>query len=527
MGTPVQSRKYRPAALGILLNFASFCAQAGVTIITHGLNGNVDGWITGMANRIPTYPGYIGTNFSCYQISFTPSGGGYLLTSARTAGSAANTPESGEIIIKLDWRQLADGNSYNTFQIASAVVPALLNTNFISEFGGHAIAEYPLHLIGHSRGGSLVCELSRLLGTNGVWVDHVTTLDPHPLNDPAFPFDAWFYNAVDAPANTYVNVLFHDNLWQTNSYPISGLAVDGAYVRKLTSFGGGYGSSHSDVHLWYHGTLDFRVPASDTEASITSSERSSWWTTYESRGTNAGFYYSLISHGDRTSTAQPAGAGLGMVRDGFNQNWDLGAGVSANRTALPSNNGEWPNLLKINRTTTNQVFQGQTMPLQFYYQWAKANSNLATISIYLDKDFNPLNTNQTLLREISVPANGASFVSFVTTNLTLHASNASPGFHAVLGRITGGGKTRFLYAPEWVEVLASRQPPTLEISRLNPAQYRISVFGLLGQTVVIQSSTNLQSWTSVVTNTLLEQRWEYTNSPSLDSAVQYYRGVLP
>jgi hypothetical protein len=48
--------------------------------------------------------------------------GSYYLTAARDAGSPPVSAESGEIILKLDWRQLAGGNSYNTYQIASAVV---------------------------------------------------------------------------------------------------------------------------------------------------------------------------------------------------------------------------------------------------------------------------------------------------------------------------------------------------------------------------------------------------------------------
>ena len=66
--------------------------------------------------------------------------------------------DSGEIILKLDWSQLSDGYSYDTFQVAAAVVPALLSTNFLPQLGGHALVEMPLHLIGHSRGGSLVAK---------------------------------------------------------------------------------------------------------------------------------------------------------------------------------------------------------------------------------------------------------------------------------------------------------------------------------------------------------------------------------
>jgi hypothetical protein len=462
---------------------------------------------------------------------FYYSAGFYYLTATRVSGSQPLAPESGEIIVKLDWRQLADGNSYDTYQIAGAVVPALLNTNFISELGGHALAEFPIHLIGHSRGGSLVCEMSRLLGTNGVWVDHLSSLDPHPLNNDGF-FD-FFYTAVDAPARTYSSVLFHDNYWQDNASVIYGEPVPGAYSRHLVNLCGGYGGCsgaagayHSNVHLWYHGTIDFRDPANDTEASITSAERQTWWTTYEDYGGFGGFYYSLIGGGDRTSTDQPEGSGYPIIRDGYNQWWDLGAGTSNNRTALPANNGNWPNLILLNRTVTNQVVQGQSTPIKFFYQWARPSTSIATVSIYLDDDLNPLNNNQTLLKQIAVPGNGASTVSYLTTNITLYASNAAPGYHAFFAKITGAGRTRYLYAPELVQVISSQQPPTLDIAETGTTQYRIGVNGLPGQTIVLQISSNLQSWVPLVTNTLATSRWTYTNAPPSSVDRRYYRAVL-
>src|SRR5581483_5357516 len=170
------------------------------------------------------------------------SGTGYNLGAERIGGAPPSITDSGEIIIALDWGPLADGNSYNTYQVASAVVPALLSTNFIPELNGHALVEMPLHLVGHSRGGSLMCEISRQLGTNGLWIDQLTTLDPHPLNNDGFTLDSFLYSAVDAPAHTYENVLFHDNYWQDLALFVYGEPVSGAYVRQLSDLDGGYQS---------------------------------------------------------------------------------------------------------------------------------------------------------------------------------------------------------------------------------------------------------------------------------------------
>src|SRR5207247_8718990 len=93
----------------------------------------------------------------------------------------------------------------------------------------------------------------------------------------------------------------------------------------------------------------------------------------------------------------------------------------------------------------------------------------------------PLSTNPTLLAQLNVPGNGASAVSLLTTNITLHASNAAPGWHTFFATITAAGRTRYLYAPEWVQVIGF--PPTLDITRLSASQFRIAVNGLAGQTI--------------------------------------------
>jgi hypothetical protein len=490
----------------VLIGFlAASLARGGVTLITHGLNGNADGWITGMAQRIPLYDGFRGTNYTCYEAYFYQSGANWFLTASRVAGGPPQDPESGEIIVKLDWGPLANGNSFDTYQIASAAVPALLSTNFIPELGGHALAEFPLHLIGHSRGGSLVCEISRLLGTNGVWVDHLTTLDPHPLNNDGFNLDILLYSDVDAPARTYQTVLFHDNYWQDLSWPVYGETVAGSYSRELAEFSGGYSSAHSDAHLWYHGTIDWRVPAHDTEVSLSSSDRNSGWNAYEAAGAQAGYRYSRIGGGDRRSTDRPRGTGTPMIRNGYNQKWDLGAGISANRTSLATNNGSWPSLIQAHRTSTNAVTPGMSVDVDLFYQWSGVSTN-GRVYFALDPDLNPQNGNEITLQNQQAPGTGLpGFIGGAQVNIALNPTNVFPGEFSLLTRIEASGRRRYLYSPQPIRIVAA---PSLDITAIDPTMILIGLNGASGQSIVLESSPDLWQWTALSTNTLSADRLE-------------------
>jgi hypothetical protein len=497
---------------------------AGVTVITHGLNGNADGWVTGMANAITHYYRFPGTTYTIYKLYFVPDGNGYDLTWSRLAGSPPANTDSGEILVAFDWSQLSDGTTYNTYQIATVLAAALLSTNFISELNGHALCEMPVHLIGHSRGGSLMCQTCLLLGTNGVWVDHLTTLDPHPLNNDGFILDFLAgYTVKDAPCKTYQSVLFHDNCWENLSL-VHGESVAGAFVRKLTDLSGGYQNTgdsyyqHSNTHLWYHGSIDLNTPASDTEATITSAERTNWWDSYEDQGLFAGFYYSLIGGGDRTNPGLPGGP---VIRDGYNQDWDLGGGTNANRTVLPANNGTWPNLITFNLAGTN-VVAGNAIGATYYYQYAGA-SNL-TLQICFDRDLNPYTPNNIPVLQLQSPATGAGNVYY--QNLGLPTTNVPPGTYAVCGKISDGVHTRYLYTPALVTVLAVQPPPVLDIAKLNDTQFLIGVNGVTNQTVVLETSTDLQSWLPLATNNMTSIRWVYTNTVPMDFDKQFYRAVV-
>ena len=506
---------------------------AGVTVITHGYGGNADGWVAAMAKDIPHYRSFPGTNFTIYKITLTTDGTDYFYQWGPTNATPPAATDSGEIIVKLDWSQMAGGTSadydISTYDVAWIASHVLLQTNTIPQLGGHALAEFPIHLIGHSRGGSLVCEMSRILGTNGVWVDHLTTLDPHPVNNDGF-FDPLF--VTDAPAHTYANVLFHDNYWEDiNTYPW-GESVDGAYVRPLDSSlesdPSGYDSNyHSDVHLWYHGTINLNTPMSynldGDAASIDASMRTNWWVPKELAGLHAGFLYSLIGGGNRLSAEQPLGPGYSAIRDGYNQRWDFGAGAANNRTSLTPNSGSWPNFIKFDITGTNVVTEGDPIVARFYYQYGGAASNV-TCQFFLDTDFNPFRSNSLLISQFLLT--NTSVKSVIMVDIALNTSNAPAGTYALYGRINSGTHTRYLYAPELVQVISAPQPPVLAITSLSPSEFRIQVNGVTGGTVVLESSVDLKTWAPFATNAVVSGPWIYTTDSVATLPVGFYRAIL-
>ncbi len=374
---------------------------AGVTVITHGFNSNVTDWIIPMAEAAPHYPSFPGTTYSCYEISITRNGSGqYVAAATFLGGTQPALADSGEILIKLDWSTLSSLGGTSSTNVANAAASALLSTTLIPAMGGRPLAQLPLHLIGHSRGGSVVTEMARLLGAQGVWVDQVTTLDPRPV--------ATF---GDASVTSYANVLFADNYWQTMGDGLivpNGQSVFGAYNRKLLDLNGGYSSSHSDVHLWYHGTIDLATPATDTQATITATQRATWWTSQEMAGAATGFFYSLIGGGDRLSN---------IISDGFNKNWDFGGGLAPNRTALSVNSGLWPNVIRFFLADSEPVPAGETFTAPLYYQSGPSAAGEVQFRIFLDADFNPTNGNEIEIDQGLLPNTGTNAVALAHARL--------------------------------------------------------------------------------------------------------------
>lgn len=287
---------------------------AGVTVITHGWQYQLSPypeWMDTMARAITNVAVQKGQTCSWYHLRI----GGDIVSGYNSVLSIISTEtaaQTSEVVLTVDWSNIADhtqlggGNLYNTEDVAGWISGGLRVTD--TSIGlASPLASRPLHLIGHSRGGSVMLETARLLGTHGIWVDHLTTLDPHPLTFPdigVFPLGTY---EGDPAAVLYDNVVFADNYWRKdtgNPNPVDfngqkiagteGLELDESILEDL-GYGLSKGSEHSDLHAWYHGTIgtgnDF--PSFDGDVSITDA----WYALPHPARNLSGFFYSRIANG--------------------------------------------------------------------------------------------------------------------------------------------------------------------------------------------------------------------------------------
>jgi hypothetical protein len=413
----------------------------GVTLITHGFGGSADDWVAAMGNLIAQQAGEL-ANQPRYRMTATDSGSGtpITITSARLGPPPAQWG-SREIVVLLDWSALAGsfpfgGYHRTTQEVGGAVASKLLAANSIPDLAG-PLAQLPIHLLGHSRGASLVSEIARGLGQRGAWVDQVTYFDPHPVDgvrEPSIfgiPFDF-----DDAAMRVYDNIVFADNYWRSDgdsSFDFTGEAVTGAYNLQLSESvmtGTGYSVEHSDTHLFYHGTIG---PAggpfanSDGGASV----GAAWYSPPHPSRDSTGWRYSRLA----ASGTRPD-AGLKF------------AGAPRDALALTvSGASVWDNVQISGLLADFSLVQGQSIVAAV--QWADVNDD-SVVTIGLDRDDDPYNgvfaRGDTSFATADV-AGDAAFVSLDTSDLA--------GRFRVFAQIGNGTNARYYYAPARATITAA------------------------------------------------------------------------
>lgn len=431
---------------------------AGVTLITHGFGGDTTGWVTAMANAIDARADF-DIDPITYTVTVTDPGedNGPLdvqissLDGPELGDAAAANPE---IIILLNWSSLAGDFSINdhhrsTVDVAAAVTERLLAPSFFIGLGGKTVASWPMHLIGHSRGASLVGELARDLGMHGVWVDHVTTLDPHPVDnvsEPNIPFVNLQWG--DSTPRATDNVVFWDNYWRTEgatSFDFTGQLVEGAHNLQLNEnilaqSNAGYSFEHSDTHLWYHGTIDTAATATNGEHNVPTN----WYPTSFSMGPRdqIGYYYSRNVGGTRPAT------GVGTPFNGTGRRWPV-----------EHSGGQWPNVGQLALEYSSPVYNtDETIFISYRYQDLDSD---ATIWWFADDDLNPNNPGPMAGggAPLLLGTQSVSPHDFVDTGSFHFGPTLAPGTWRIFARIIdAGGRARYAFLPQAITIT---DPPVL------------------------------------------------------------------
>lgn len=445
--TEGKSMKGFPTSIGMLAGLLlaagalSGAQAAGVTLVTHGNQptGQAPEWTAFMADAIGSEN--IGGTWTRYRLVIDDPGWDALRATAVPSGAVPTECASGEIVIELDWSQVAGGlliPDYSTADIAEKIVECLTDPEFFPGLGRPAV-ELPLHLAGHSRGGVLTAQIAELLGRRGIWVSQVTTLDPVPL-----PKDTL---AGAFPMRLTENVLFADNYIQTiPASIIAGSRLQGSYPRPAwddpDDLANGYTNAHSDVHLWYHGTIDLRTPVSDgigAEAqTITSAMRADtgWWSPAEEQGTRTGFYFSRLRGGTYDGGSR-SDVGYTPPTSPFREVWTIAStGAEA-----------WDNV-EITAAGPATVFQGDSIEID---TWFFDLNNDAAITWGLDPDSQNPYSDSAMIELESLPTSSIPFAPGESLTTARHISReldtagVPPGTYFSYARISNGTTTRYFY----------------------------------------------------------------------------------
>ncbi len=107
----------------------------------------------------------------------------------------------------------------------------------------------------------------------------------------------------------------------------------------------------------------------------------------------------------------------------------------------------------------------------------------------------------------------------------LTETNSSPGVHSLFARITGAGRTRYLYATELLTVFSSAEPPRLALAGEAGVHPRLDVIGRAGRRIILEDTVDFLNWSPVNTNWLTGEVWSYFDARGISDR-RFYRARL-
>jgi len=342
MEEAAMKRARRFACLVALMGVTATAAPAyDFTVVTHGFQlgtGQVPPWTLTMAKEILNQAGdasscALGGSAVGSVFQYVPEDKLVGMTTLRTGTweyvCGAVVP-NGEIVLIFDWAQESDspnqGGSNGYAEAAADVLYAALRDPEyeLAAFSAQDpfAAMTHIHFIGHSRGTVVTSETVERLAVASETVDHLTSIDPHPVNgtlaDEALIGLDW---GDDVP-QVWTGVTFADSYYREDggsdphSLDFDGMSLTNvdAQVKLdcgLDDLGIAMGGLDPDInpadqehvksHAWYHGTINRTLANDGAGIAIDPNADEDWYgrscvPTCDQNGCDTGFAYSLIAN---------------------------------------------------------------------------------------------------------------------------------------------------------------------------------------------------------------------------------------
>lgn len=445
---------------------------AGVTVLMHGYNGNINGWVATAAEDIASRAGGA-EHASIYTMTVSSSGGSPAVTgfSANSGQADFRTTRSAELIIKLDWSSVS-GGAFSTGRVAEAVSSYLLTAHGQVP----ALSQLPLHFIGHSRGASLAVAIAEDLGERNVYVDQLTALDPHPVDGENDFFGLSF---GDQKMEVHSNVVFADNYWRTdgnaNDMDFDGEPVEGMHEGNLNSTvqQNFFVSAHGAVPAYYIGTID-----TDTSDGGDHPVLNGWYGGSNPSRSATGFVFTRLGQGNR-----PA--------NGLN----TAVGGTAPRESVDQSGSQFASVFGL-RSDKSTVSAGEIINTSFKIS---DRDGASRVDIYLDANRNPYDSVSLLTGK-----------PFGVTNLSnggigVPTSGLREGSYYLAARATdAAGHVTWSYTPSRITITAP-DFATLESGKLTvtgtSGNDRMTVYTIGSNVVTTLNGQTLSFAASSITST--------------------------
>lgn len=381
---------------------------AGVTVVTHGYEfwGYQPAWLSSMQSAIAGVLG--GTNATVTEnIDISEDADSYIFSGSGGALRNIAASTRAEAVVAVDWADASnDVLTISTVSPAIQLAAALVTSHNPSLPSGNSLAELPLHLIGHSRGGSAIIEAAWKLAASGIWVDQLTLLDPDPI-------------VIDPTMYLPWNVTFCDNYYQDTLFGLSGESVSGAHNRYLDFL------YHSDIHAFYHGTID--LTANSDGADVDEISFGSNWYNASRPRTGMGFAYRSGGTATRPS-------------DGISSQFG-GAGA---RTSVAASGSQWPNIASV-VSSQSSLRVGESANLSFVFG---DRDSASQVQFFLDDNENPYDEFAFRLGDAALPQS-----DFASSTFTWSSAGVAPGTYHIGAIVTDGTRRRISYSTQTQVIL--------------------------------------------------------------------------